>query len=475
MTTPNMQWAARAALGLLLGAALAVAAGTALAGAPCATPCATPCAAGGDEACCAGGAARTGFWYGGEWTSSFHYVNSAYFGADYGITDDARKSDYNWGESYARLRLNYGFENGVWFSVGGLGALTLGTDYYGVEDDGDAKIDQLLAGLSYMGNSGLSLAVGRQEIVVGDGFLIGDGYNDGTAALWNIPLNFYDGARVDWNYGPWHALVFGAKLSPSYTMEVEDPADPASLLTLEPDGTQWGFEVGGKNQVGQELAIGYFRRDDTGATRLDAQATSIRFALPYSIFTLAGELAIERGETAAARLKGTGGHASLTAASESGIAPYGQVEYFYLNGDRSSTSADESFYPWNYKWSDWSRYYVGDLVASTLLTNSDARIWKVEAGVTPWENTSFRLLLHQMDLDTGSSYGGLPEGVDRGFANEYDLVIDQGLGAGWSTWLMGGYVVPRDAAKALVGAAKSGQIFAGLTFEFGALGGADGE
>lgn len=471
--TRNLRWAARAALALLCTAALVGMAGPAGAGEPCAKPCATPCAAAGDDACCAGGGVPAGFSYTGEFTATYHYVNTAYFGADYGITDDPSKQDYNWLESYARLRLSYAFANGLWLSVGGLGAVTLDTDYYGVSDAGDAKVDQLLLGVSHMGDSGLSCVFGRQEIVVGDGFLIGDGYNDGQAALWNIPLNFYDGGRADWKYGPWHALAFGARLSPSYTIEKEDPGDPGHLINAEPDGIQWGFEVGGENECGQALAIGHFQRDDRGLTSLDAQATSVRFALPYSVFKLAGELVLERGQTGVAKLKGTGGHASLTAATESGVAPYGQVEYYYFSGDKASTPADDSFYPWNYQWSDWSRYYVGDLVASTLLTNSDTRIWKLECGVTPWANTSLRLLLHKIDLDTGSSYGGLPEGVGRGFANEYDLVVDQDFGSGISGWVMGGYVVPRDAAKALVGSSKSGQIFAGLTVEFGTPGGED--
>ena len=63
------------------------------------------------------------------------------------------------------------------------------------------------------------MVAGRQDLQVGDGFLIGDGYRDTKAALWNIPLNFYDAVRADWAQGPWHALAFGARISPSYSIE----------------------------------------------------------------------------------------------------------------------------------------------------------------------------------------------------------------------------------------------------------------
>ena len=53
--------------------------------------------------------------------------------------------------------------------------------------------------------------------------------------------------------------------------------------------------------------------------------------------------------------------------------------------------------------------------------------------------------------------------------------MDQGLGEHWSTWVMGGYARPREAAKALVGRAPCGQIFASLTYKFEGPGGGSGD
>jgi hypothetical protein len=114
-------------------------------------------------------------------------------------------------------------------------------------------------------------------------------------------------------------------------------------------------------------------------------------------------------------------------------------------------------------------------MASTLVFNDDSRIWKLECGYSPLEDTSLRLLLHRISLDTGASYGGLPEGVGRDFADEADLVVDQALGECWSAWVMGGYVRPLDAAKALVGGAASGQLFVSLTYKFDGTGGGSGD
>ena len=247
------------------------------------------------------------------------------------------------------------------------------------------------------------------------------------------------------------------------------------MLTLQPKGNQYGAEAGWSAGEERSLALGYFQREDDGSTALDARAFSLRGALGARGFTLAGELVAESGTAGEVDLKGRGGHLGLTYAFKRKGEPYAQVEYFLFSGDDPETPEDEGYYPWEYRWTDWSKWYVADLMASTLVFNNDSGIWKLECGYSPLENTGLRLLLHRIDLDTGSSYGGLPEGVGRGFADEADLVVDQALGARWSAWVMGGYVTPRDAAKALVGSAKSGQLFLSLTYKFDGAGGDSGD
>ncbi len=407
-----------------------------------------------------GGGVPAGFSYSVEATASYHHVNNAYFGADWGITPEASRKSYTWGEGFTRLRLSYGLPDNVYVSVGGVLLGTGGIDYLGRERIGDGRIDQLLWGVKDVGGSGLGLVVGRQDLQVGDGFLIGDGYSDKRAALWNIPLNFYDAVRADWQKGPWHALAFGSRLSPSFGGD-----------GVYPRGTQYGGEAGWSASEERALAFGVFKRNDDGDTQNDALAWSLRGALGARGFVLAGEGVAEAGTIAGADLKGRGGHLGLTYSLTRRMEPYAQVEYLYFSGDKADTPEDESFFPWDYRWTDWSRWYVGDLVGSTLVFNTDARIWKLECGVSPLEDTSVRLLLHRIDLDTGSSYGGLPEGVGRGFADELDLVVDQALGERWSAWVMGGYVRPREAGKALVGQAASGQLFMSLTYKFDSAGG----
>ena len=411
-----------------------------------------------------GGRMPRGLSYTAEATTSYHYVNHAYFGADLGITRDPGRVNYSWGEGFTRMRLNYGLPQGVWLSGGGVLMATAATDYFGVDGAGDGRLDQLLVGASDIGGSGLSVVAGRQDLQVGDGFLIGDGYRDTKAALWNIPLNFYDAVRADWARGPWHALAFGARLSPSYGAE-----------GVNPRGNQYGGEAGWSAGEDRALALGYFQRVDDGATELDARALSLRGALGARGFTLAGELVSESGTTGGVDLKGRGGHLGLKYALERKGKPYARLEYFLFTGDDPATPEYEGYYPWQYRWNDWSQWYAADLAASTLVFNTDERVWKFDCGYSPLENTGLRLLLHRISLDTGASHGGLPEGVGRDFADEADLVVDQALGEHWSAWVMGGYVRPLEAAKALVGQAPCGQLFMSLSCKFGGPGGGSGD
>ncbi len=384
-----------------------------------------------------------------EATASYHFVNSAYFVADPVHT--------TWGEGFSRLRLIWGGPEHTWAKAGGVVMGTAGTDYFGTRDAGDGMLDLLAVGISRIGDTGLSASAGRMDLVVGDGFLVGDGFTEAKAALWNIPLSFYDAGRLDWQRGPWHALAFGARLSPSLY-------NPTFEVGVKVKGLQGGGEVGWSRGEEAALAVGFFDKRDTGDQDLQANATSVRGSFARGPAALAGEAVLEGGRRGDVDLRGRGGHLGLTVTASHRFKPHAGVEYFYFSGDDPATPQDEAYDPWNYRWSDWSRYYVGDLLASTLLFNTDLRIWKLELGAEPREGTGVRVLLHRYDLDTGSSFGGLPES-GRGFADAADLVIDQSFGEQWSAWVMGAYARPRPAAKDLVGAAASGQVFFRVSYK----------
>jgi hypothetical protein len=378
-----------------------------------------------------------------EGTTSYHTVGRPYFG-----TADSRDT---WGEGFQHMRVNGGGSDGLWFSVCGLVMMTAGTDYYGTHDAGDGRFDQLEAGMANVAGTGVNVIAGRQDLVLGDGFLVGDGYVDRRAALWNIPLNFYDALRVDWKDAKWHALAFGANLSPSFGSN-----------GLYPRGEMYGVEAGATPVEGADVTATFLKQDDSHATDMNATAYALRASWPVGTSTLSGEVVAEGGTYGRADLRGKGGHLKFVAPVKARWSPVATGEYFYFSGDDPNTPQNEGYYPWQFRWNDWSTYYVGDLLASTVVTSSNMQILRVQLGATPREGTGVRVLAHRMDRARATEAGS-----SKAFAYEYDLVVDQALGPHWNAWVMGGYATPLDAAKAELGAETTGQVFASVSWKFG--------
>jgi len=86
------------------------------------------------------------------------------------------------------------------------------------------------------------------------------------------------------------------------------------------------------------------------------------------------------------------------------------------------------------------------------------RIVKLQLGLTPRAGTGLRVYAHRFDRDRGDP---------SAFAYEHDVVVDQAVGGRWTGWLMGGLVTPPDAARAAFAGARSGQVFASVSYKFG--------
>ncbi len=392
---------------------------------------------GGDEA------SAVGTSYTVEATASFHQVDHPYFG-----TGERRNG---WGEGFSRVRLNQGFANGLTFTVGGVGMRTVGKDYYGTTDVGDGRLDQLVVRMDDVGKSGFGFSLGRQDIVLGTGFLVGDGYVDRRAALWNIPLNFYDGLLVTYRQKDVHALAFGVNLSHSIGSD-----------GAYPKGQIFGGEFGWGKADGRDVSVAVVKANDTEDTDLNPIAYSLRVTWPDGPVQLSGEYVLEGGTIGGTDLSGNGGHIRFDVPVKAKWSPVATAEYYYLSGPGTDPGKDKAYFPWQFRWNDWSQYYVGDFLASTVTTSSNLQVLIARLAVTPREGTTLRLLAHDFTRNQEII------AVNKHYASEFDLVIDQSIGEHLNAWIMGGVAAPYDAAKAESGgSATGGQFFASLTYKFG--------
>ncbi len=413
----KLAWAALALTTMLFGAAVAFAA----------EPAAE---AEADDAVPAGVS------YSLEATVSNHHVKNAWFTKD--LNSD-------WSEGFARARGFYGFGKGAYVTAGGVVMRTQGTDYFGTQDEDDGLLDQLALCVPSVGESGFGFTIGRQAFTLGDGFLIADGYYDHRAALWNIPLSFYDGVSATWSKGAHHATAFAFDYSPSFF----DPGNP-------PDGFLAGGEFGWTPAEGSDLTLGYVR-SNVDDLELKPQAFTLRGLRTQGPWAFGGEFVLERGSMEGADLAGKGGHAEVVWTGAGRYKPTVKLQGLWFSGDDPGTEEYEGYYPWQFGWTDWSNWYVGDLLGSTVLTSSNMRALVAQVGVTPREGTGFRVLAHRFDR---------VEAADTPFAYEFDAVLEQELPRGFSAWIMGAYATPLDEAEAEFGSENSMQLFASVSWKF---------
>jgi hypothetical protein len=393
-------------------------------------------------------------------------AHRAFFGGNPYFGAEPEDTDFGWMEAFARLQLEVSPSPWMAASVGAAVFGTGATDYYGLRNDGSVLLDRAQVSFPSIGDSDFSLAVGRQDIVIGDGFIIGDGYLDHEGALWTMPLSFFDAARVDFETGGWHVTAMGALLSSSFSGEIPDPEDPESVVEVEPDGEMYGLDAAYTWGERASAGLGVFLRSDRGDTDNDAAIVALRGSAALTGVTFAGELGIEGGKIQGTDLRGYAYHVDATHTFCEESETYAKASFLFFSGDKTDTEKNEGYYPWFYRWNDWSQYYVGDIVGSTMILNSDARIMVLEGGYKPAEAWGLRLLLHRMDLDTGSSIGGLPSGTSRHFADEVNVVADYTLNDAWSFWAMTAFAKPGDAAKAAYGDDDATELFLNATFSF---------
>lgn len=377
-------------------------------------------------------------------------VEDAYFGSADQPGDDA---DYAWAESILRLKAGWRIADGLSFDVAAVGSATLGADYYGLADAQDVAFDVAQLKVGAREGDGVLLTVGRQDVEIGDGFLVGDGYFDRDAALWSLPLTFWDGARLDVRRAGFTATALVLRTGPWRG-------------TGEDRGTLSGLDLSwAAGEEGPSVGLGHFRRHERGALGNEANVTSLRAGHAAGPLALGGEYAIERGQYAGRELRASGWHADVALASSSPRKPYVQLMLAAYSGDRPDTERDEAFFTWNVRWHDWNRYYHGDIVSSTLLENTDQRIVSLEAGIAPTEATRLRVIAQRHRAATGTALG-LPEGTGRHLADEVDAVLDITAGDHWSFWIVAGWARPGEAGRAIFGHRATTELIVSTTFAF---------
>jgi len=308
----------------------------------------------------------------------------------------------------------------------------------------------------------LECTLGRQEILIGEGFLIGDGFGHNTALALPIavanqqtlvyaktpgayirnlagggnvtPITYgsssrkaFDAVRFSYMEDPMSVDVFGAKL-------IEGGAG------LEDDRDMYGVSLQYDYFDYGEFGVGLFM--ENGARSREVYALSLRgkTELPgVSGLVLKGEIVPQYGQAGrydadgngaeeSVDQGGLGGYVGLWYFFEHELAPYVGVDYVYMSGDDDpdDESLDE-FYP--FAEDEWYGE-INETAPWGLDTN--LQIWNLGAGFRPTETTSVALDYYDFTLEDPAGFGVVMDGAtmtipfnlkDSDFGKELDVEV----------------------------------------------------
>ena len=321
----------------------------------------------------------------------------------------------------------------------------------------DVEVDLAYLTLNDMYGYPFTLCIGRQGLLYGEGFLVGDGIL-GTPDTVNQTYQYdgrksFDAIKAVWTYEPHQIDVFTAKIRDGYFNNTD-----ADLY-----GINWNIDGGmyGIWDAGLFLAS----QNPNAEGRNETVALSVRGEgvvpqITTGTLALKGELVKQWGTVAQnsgpwnnnanylraeeERRNAWAGYLEGEYTFDNAYAPYFGLGYIYLSGDKEPEELDGTIEEFNPMFED-ERYgeiaevvyglgataYVNGfngMTGNTSMTN--ARIWKLSAGFNPTENTNIDLTYYNLTADqkvyaltqlTGEAND--PKDQNKDIGDEFDLTF----------------------------------------------------
>lgn len=395
-------------------------------------------------------------------------VNNARLGA--GVTslaDGQRVGQPRWFEAYVKPGLSGSAETtglGTFYgTVAVIGSTTqgdgdavsaTGTQFtHGGVSHGD--LERLAAGWksgSLLPQSdAVDLSAGRQDFVLGDGFLLADGNADmgKEGAYWF-------GGRSAW--------------ANSAVARFQWDVLHADAFWLKSDRNSGNMAINGVNLEAKKEGIGTvgaaFLRvtdDDTAYSGLtgsdgvsplrkgmnvwDIRAQGTPLTMLPDLF-LSGEYVQETNDTQGRKLDAQAWYGEIGyTLSALPWKPALSYRYAHFSGDESATAnQSEAFDPLRYGMvRGWGSYFHGEVAGQYLLFNSNENLHMIHATVTPLDNLQLGAIYYDFRLDQTSN------GASKDFGSEIDLHADWSVNSWMNVSGVYGRLMPGANAKATYG------------------------
>jgi len=330
----------------------------------------------------------------------------------------------------------------------------------------DVEVDLAYLTLNEMYGYPFSLTIGRQELLYGEGFLVGDGIR-GTVDSVNQTYQYdtrksFDAIKAVWDYEPHQIDLFVAKITEGANVALNgNPLVFFNPVAVPVDtdndlyGINWNYDGGmyGLWDLGlfynSSNVVGANEDNQTWALSLRGEGTIPQ--IEVGTLALKGEIVKEWGIVEQAANVGTAGFFGTSTDSEdlnawggyvegeytfdNVYAPYIGLGYIYMSGDDYDSDQIEQFNPLfeDEKYGEIAEVLYGlglfnapgagvaGFGLDTSITN--ASIWKLSAGVNPTENTALDLTYYS--LSAAQEVWGFvdPDDQPKYLGSEYDVTF----------------------------------------------------
>ncbi|HET6519892.1 MAG TPA: alginate export family protein, partial [Geminicoccaceae bacterium] len=304
--------------------------------------------------------------------------------------------------------------------------------------------------LPALGGDAVDLSVGRQDYLVGTGFLFGDAGADDRGAVWLSPRDAFDFAGIA-------RVTVGSLTGEAVYLTPNDRPDSGTELA----GINLDYAIGDVAALG----AGYFNVFSSDIpTRDGMDVFDLRATLGPGLLgglVLAGEIAYEDNGDA---LEAYGYYGEIGyQLDELRWTPYVSYRYASFSGDDPDTPESEDFDPLFYGSTDWGTWFQGEILGEFVLLNSNLESHTLRLQLAPTEAVALNLLYHFFRLDEPESFGV----TEADFAHEVNLIADWAVTDNLALTGVVGVTVPEDGAEQFTGGDETWahfMLFAGLTF-----------
>lgn len=388
-------------------------------------------------------------------------VQGAYFGQDNSWFGESKanlgEKSGNWWESAitAGVEGSYFFSSGgeIYGRVSGVNANTSRIDAagsnVGLDDVSHTAVEDAYLGwrsgdlFGTFGKDFIDMSFGRQQYVVGNGFLFYNESSNGQdrGAFWLGERRAADFAGIiRFNYKQLKAdLVY---------LNADDNPDTNTRvggITLDYSFGDLGGVGGGYYRISSDLDI----RDsmDVFDVRFDVNPLA---SLPNLKFQ--GEFVHESNDNSD---DGNGWY--LSAGYNWDKLPWQPtLTYRYA-------SFDDAYDPLFYGFYDWAYWYQGEILGEYVLSNSNLNSHMLLVNLKPIDSISVNLFYYNFRLDDANAFGV----ESKSFANEWDLAVDWTYNDHLTFSLVGALADPQDGAKEYTGGDDNwsyGMVYAKISF-----------